>query len=525
MTTLEFLSQLRRLHVKLWVEDDRLRFRAPQGVMTPELRAELANHKADILQFLREAQRAEEIQDTPIVPVPRQGPLPASFAQERLWQIDRTHPGSVVYNIPMPFRCLGRLDIAALQRSVDTLVQRHEALRTTFAAYPQGVAVDRPPVQVIAPTLTIPITVVDLQDLPEPERQARAMALSHAEDRRPFDLQRGPLLRVAVLRLAAEEQIVLLTIHHIIADGWSLSVLVRELFMLYEHYTRHPNAPIVLPEQPVQFADFAVWQRQRFERGDFQRQLAYWRQQLAGAPTRLELPTDRPRPPTLTFRGKDRLFWLTPDLSRALYALSRQEGATLFMTLLAAWTVLLSCYSGQHDLLVGTSVANRTRVEIEDVIGFVVNTPVLRADLSGNPSFRELIARLRETTLGMHAHQDLPFEALLAALKLEPDPSRTPLFQTLFVLQNTPMPEQKLTDVTLQQVLDIEVITSKYDLGLGIIEDPQQLWGTLEYRTDLFNESTICRMLDHFQTIVVAMVSDPTQPISDLSLPESNTPL
>ena len=527
MTTLELLSQLRRLHVKLWVEDDRLRFRAPQGVMTTELRAELANHKADILQFLRETQRAEQTEDPPIVPVPRQGPLPASFAQERLWQIDRTHPGSVVYNMPTPFRCLGWLDLAALQRAVDTLVQRHEALRTTFAV------VDGQLVQVLAPTLTIPVTVVDLQPVPEPERQARAQALSHAEDRQPFDLQRGPLLRVAVLRLAPEEQLVLLTTHHIISDGWSLGVLVHELLTLYEHYAHSATTALVLPELPVQFADFAVWQRQLLESGYFDRHLAYWKTQLGRvpmpeghphgtpAPTQLALPTDRPRPPVLTFQGTDRLFWLPPDLSRALYALSQQEAATLFMTLLAAWTVLLHRYSGQEDLLVGTSVANRARVEIEGVIGFVVNTPVLRADLSGNPSFRELIARLRETTLGMQAHADLPFEALLAALELEPDRSRAPLFQTLFVLQNTPMPEHKLADVTLQQLLDIEVVTSKYDLSLGIMEDPEQLWGAIEYSTDLFDEATISRMLDHFQAIVVAMATDPTQRIGDLSLGES----
>ena len=343
----------------------------------------------------------------PLVSAPRTGKLPLSFAQQRLWFLDRLLPNKATYNIPALWRLRGQLDAPALERSLNEVVARHEALRTRF------VLSSDEPVQVIEPPSAVTVPVVDLSAMPPAEREARARQLTDSDACQPFDLETGPLLRAQLLRLAAEEHLLLLSVHHIASDGWSMGVLWRELSSAYSALVSGQRPD--LPRLPVQYADYAVWQRECLQGEALEQQLAYWREKLADLST-LELPTDRPRPPVPSNQGAHFAFDLPAPLSQALKELSRREGATLFMTLLAAFQVLLHRYSGQEDIAVGTPIAGRRRTELEGLIGFFVNTLVLRSDLAGNPTFTEFLARVRDSALGAYAHQDIPFEKLVAEL-------------------------------------------------------------------------------------------------------------
>ena len=371
-----------------------------------------------------------------IRPASRAEALPLSFAQQRLWFLDQLQPGDAAYNIPAALRVIGEFDVAAFAFAVNEIVRRHEALRTTF------VLRDGVPAQVIAPALEIATPVVDLGGLDPELREAEARRFAQEEARRPFDLASGPLLRVATLDLGVRpstgerERVVLFTLHHIVSDGWSSDVLIREFVALYEAFAAGRPSP--LPDLAVQYADYAVWQRDWLQGEVLDRQLAYWREKLADAPPTLDLPTDRPRPARQDHAGATHGFMVSRDVTERLAGLGRAEGATLFMTLLAAFQLLLSRYSGQQDVSVGAPVANRRRLELEALIGFFVNTLVMRTDVSGDPSFRGLLARVRETALGAQAHQDLPFERLVEELQPTRDMSRDPLFQVMFVLQNAP---------------------------------------------------------------------------------------
>ena len=356
--------------------------------------------------------------------------VPASLGQQRLWVLAQLEPGSPVYNIARPIRLTGPLNVVALEHSLGAIVRRHESLRTTVTT------VEGQPMQGIAPALTLPLPRVDLRDLPAGERAERADQLAAREARRPFDLARGPLLRTTLLQLGGQEHLLLVTIHHIVADEWSMGVFMRELATLYRAQVQ--DTPAVLPQLPIQYADYTLWQREWLQGTALEAQLAYWREQLAGAPAVLELPSDRPRPPVQSVRGATQRFVLPRALSQALRQLSRQEGATLFMTLLAAFQVLLARYTGQDDIVVGSPIAGRTHTELEDLIGFFVNTLVLRTNLAGDPTFRELLGRVRAVTLEAYAHQDVPFERLVEELQPQRDLSRAPLVQVLFVLQNSP---------------------------------------------------------------------------------------
>ncbi len=452
--------------------------------------------------------------------------LPLSFSQQRLWFLDQLEPNSVAYQMPFPVRLAGALDVAALRRSLGEIVRRHEALRTTF------VSVDGRPVQVIAPARgdvgvrggdgravrEPPLPVVDLGGLLEDEREAAARHLGVDEVRRPFDLARGPLLRATLLRLGQADHVLLLNMHHIVSDGWSIGVLVRELAVLYEAFTTGPQdgTRSPLPALPIQYADYAAWQRDWLQGEALATQLGYWKRQLDGlAP--LELPTDRPRPAMQTFRGGALSFELAPELSAALNALSRRAGCTLFMTLLAAFQALLARYSGQDDIVVGTFIANRHRPEVEGLIGFFVNNLVLRTDLSGDPTFRELLGRALEVCLGAYAHQDVPFELLLEELQPQRDLSRTPLFQVMVVLQNAPTADRDLKGLQLVPVVT-ESRRSNFDLTLWLSEEAQGITGMLEYSADLFDAATVERMLGHFQTLLEGIVADPDCRISALPL-------
>lgn len=426
---------------------------------------------------------------------------PLSFAQARLWFLNQLEPNAA-YNIPVALRLKSQLNVTALQQSLNEILRRHEALRTTF------VAVEGQPVQVIASKQTLTLPVVDLQEL----QQAIHLATELAQQ--PFDLARDLLLRAKLLRLDTDEHVLVLVIHHIVFDGWSLGVFIQELATLYEAFAIALPSP--LSELSIQYADFALWQRQWLQGEVLETQLAYWKQQLADLPV-LQLPTDRPRPVVQTFRGAVEFLMLPKSLTEALKALSQGSGVSLFMTLLAAFKTLLYRYTGQDDIVVGSGIANRHRGGIDSLIGFFVNILVLRTDLSANPSFRELLDRVRKITLDAYDHQDLPFEKLVEELQPERELARMPLFQVVFVLQNAPMRSLELPGLTLSP-LAIHTKTARFDIEVELVERPEGLYGSFEYNTDLFDAATIARMLGHFQTLLEGIVADPEQRLADLPL-------
>jgi len=434
--------------------------------------------------------------------------FPVSFAQQRLWFVDSLQPGNPFYNIPVAVRLQGELNISALEYSFNQLIERHEALRTTFTT------VAGEPCQKIASALQITIPVIDLRSLDPATQQQTIPHLATQEAQQPFDLTQAPLLRVSLLQLSETEYVLLFTLHHIISDIWSTGVLVKEIATLYAAYCQ--GKTVSLPQLPIQYADFAVWQRERLQGDALATQLDYWKQQLANL-TMLQLPSDRPRPAIESFRGAKQSFLLPKDLTQALQELSQREGVTLFMTLLAAFEVLLQRYTSQDDIAVGSAIANRNRAEIEGIIGFFVNTLVLRTNLSGNPSFTELLGRVKDVTLDAYSHQDLPFEKLVEELQIERNLSYNPLFQVAFQLQNTPMPPLELPNLTLS-VLEVDNYTTKVDLHLSLMETEEGLNGAFEYSTDLFDASTIARMLTHWQNLLAAIIKNPDCLISDLPL-------
>lgn len=470
--------------------------------------AALSPEKRELL--LQLIQKKNNVSQTTIKPQSRaSSTFPLSYAQQRLWFLDQFEANSSVYNLSFPVRLTGSLNVAVLKESLKEIIRRHEALRTTFFT------VEGQPVQAIAPNVTLALPMVDLRELSEVEREAKVLKLANEEAQQPFDLSQGPLLRTTLLQLGKMEHVMLFTMHHIVSDGWSMGVLIREVAALYEAFCAGKPSP--LPELPIQYADFAVWQRQWLQGEVLEAQLDYWRQQLGSHPPVLRLPTDRPRPAVETFRGATSSFSLTTTLTEALKALSRNENVTLFMTLLAAFKALLFRYTSQDAILVGSVIANRNRAEIEGLIGFFVNTLVLRTDLGNNPSFRDLLGQVREVTLGAYAHQDLPFEYLVEKLQPERNLNHHPLFQVAFVLQNAPIKELKLPGLTLSS-LELENRTAKFDLSLDMYETSSGLKGVFEYNTDLFDAVTITQMEKHFCNLLSGIVANPEQRLSDLPL-------
>jgi amino acid adenylation domain-containing protein len=445
----------------------------------------------------------------PLLPIPRLESIPLSFAQARLWFLDQLQPNSAFYNIPLALRLSGQLNIAAIESSINEIIQRHEALRTNFTTQ------EGQPVQIIASTLNLKLLVVDLLYLPESSREIEAQRLAFEEANRPFNLEREPLVRGTALQLGETEYILVLTMHHIISDGWSLGLFVRELTELYKAFCT--GSPPVLPLLPVQYADFAVWQRQWLSGEVLKTQLHYWKEQLKNAPNLLELPTDRPRRAVQTFQGGYYSAAFDKELSAELTALSKRSGVTLFMTLVAAFQTLLYRLSGEDDIVVGTPVAGRNRREIEGLIGFFVNTLVLRTNLGGDPSFEELLGSVREVALQAYTHQDLPFEQLVQTLQPTRDLSYTPLFQVMFVLDDARVPSVKLPELTVSSY-SVEIGTAKFDLTLSMENTADGLAGVWEYNADLFDKATIARMAGHFQTLLEAIVANPQQKVSSLPL-------
>jgi Condensation domain len=475
-----------------------------------DLRQRIANVSPERRALFERLMRKASVANKRAIPRrSRTSSCPLSFSQQRLWFLDQYEPNGSVYNIPSALRLKGSLNLGALEQSLKEIICRHESLRTIFSM------VDGEAVQVIAPPVGFSLAVVDLADHPEGEREEKVRELAREEAGRPFDLAKGPLFRSQLLRLGEDDHVLLLTMHHIVSDGWSMGVLHRELSVLYEAFSRSQPSP--LPELSIQYADYAVWQREWLQGEVLESQLSYWKKQLGGIPAVLDLPTDRPRAAVQSHRGGRQTIELAKELTEGLKALSRKEGVTLFMTLLAAFQTLLYRYTKQEDIVVGSPIANRNRTEIEGLIGFFVNTLVLRSRFSGNPTFKELLSQVRETALAAYAHQDLSFEKLVEEMHPERSLNHTPLFQVLFNMADQGHSKLDLLGLTVERISSSQA-ESKFDLTLYVREENGQIRFNLVYRVDLFDAATISGMLGCFQNLLDEIVAKPEQHIANLLL-------
>ncbi|WYL98779.1 MAG: amino acid adenylation domain-containing protein [Gloeotrichia echinulata CP02] len=508
MTIVDFLSRLQSLGIKVWLEGEQLSYRASKGVMTAALKAELVQRKTEIIAFLKEAKIATQATAAPIVAVDRKGLLPLSYAQQRMWFLHQLDSNNPAYNESIQLRLNGKLNITALEQSIHNIIRRHESLRTAF------ITIDGKPFQKINPSFTITLPVVDLQNLSEIEVENKITQ----EVCQPFNLETGDLSRFKLLRVGEDSHILVITMHHIITDGWSMGILLKELSSLYPGCQEiAANVATVLPDLNIQYGDFVVWQRQNITGELLERQLDYWKQQLADAPPLLELPTDKPRPPIQSFVGATQEFKIDLNLTTQLKSISQQSGATLFHTLLTAFVSLLYRYSGQNDISIGCPIANRNHTEIESLIGFFVNTVVLRHQIPNNCSFSQLLAQVRQVALAADANQDVPFEEVVEALHPERSLSYNPLFQVMFAWENFSLDTWELPDLTLTPQI-VERGISQFDLSLSVWETKQELIARWEYSSDLYTADTITRMTGHLQTLLSAIVINPDQSIHKLPL-------
>jgi len=499
------MSRLRELNIKLWLDGDQLGCRAPKGVMNAELAAELSAHKADILRYLHQAEASTASQQNSIPAAPRNQLLPPSFGQQRLWFLEQLEGPSATYNMPLAMRLEGKLDVAALEKALSEIIRRHEVLRANFKIEDEQAVIR------IRETAECPLTIVAAKE-PRAEEEQRWI---QQEARRCFDLANDPLVHATLVQWTDSSQLFLLTMHHIVSDGWSLGIFLRELVSLYDAFSK--GLPSPLPELSIHYADYAHWQRQRLQGNVLDQLLDYWRKQLSGAPELLALPTDRPRPPIQTYHGRSLNAKLDADLSKRLQTLSQTMGGTLFMTLLSGFALLLSRYSGQEDIVIGTPVANRNHADIEPLIGLFINTLALRLDLSGNPSAPELLARVRNTCLEAYEHQDVPFEQLVEELKPPRSLSYAPLFQVSFDLQNTSMDTIVMPGLSLCPV-EQEAVAAKFDLSLSVEETATELLTVWNYNPDLFDEASIVRMMGHYRMLLEGMVAEQAACLGELPL-------
>ncbi|AKT40595.1 non-ribosomal peptide synthetase [Chondromyces crocatus] len=502
----DLVARLEALHVELWNDDGYLGYSAAEGVLTDELLDELREHKDVLLAMLREGQGT--VAHAPPRPLPHADVLPVSQAQRRLWFLCQLDGASVAYNMPFVTALDGHLDARALQRALDEIIRRHESLRTTFRLQAEG------PVQVIHPPAPLDLPLHDLRSLDEPARAAEIQRRIDRAAHQPFDIERGPLLRAQLLRQSETRHVLCLVIHHIVADGWSIGVFVREFEALYGAFSASRPSP--LTEPPLQYADFSRWQEERFPPSAVERHLTYWKQKLSDVQP-LQLPADHPRPAVESFRGDHTIFRLDRGLTRGLHELAQCEGVTLFITLLSAFNVLLGRYSGQDDLAIASGTANRKHAELEGLIGFFVNTVVIRTDLSGNPTFRTVLSRVLASVMEATEHEDLPFERVVEELKPERTASHNPLAQVALTLQSFASNRLTLPGLTTSPC-DFRFRTSKLDLMLLVTEVDGELEVVVEYNTDLFEDATIARMSAHLRTVMAAMVADPGARIGDISL-------
>lgn len=513
----ELLSLLSRQGVELLVRGDKLSIHAPRGVLTATLHEQLVRHKLEIIPLITGERNSRPTNESAAAqsPTAANGPLqtrsgdestPLSFAQHGLWFLDQLFAGSPVSNVNATLRLRGNLDLGLLEQAFNEMIRRHQALRTTFPL------VNGEPIQSIAPELRLKANLIDLRALPESEREPEALRLAREQAQQPFELAVGPLIRLTLLRLAAEDHLLAFTTHHIISDGWSLGITSRELGVLYDAFAKGETSP--LPSLPVQYVDYARWQR-RSLRGEWLDRLAtFWKRKLADAPPALSLPTDRARPAVMTFRGAHKTYLLSTRQSELLKERCRTEGVTLFMLLLAAFKIVLHHVSGEEEILVGHTIANRTRAELSSLIGVFVNTLVLRTDLSGNPTFAEVLRRVRDTALEAYEYQDLPFELLVQELQTVLDLSRAPITQVGFSMRNMPLPELQLGDLEITHE-EIETGIARTDLILFMRETDQGLQGEIEYSTDLFNAATIDQLWEQYENVLALMAADPTRRIEE----------
>lgn len=521
-SVVSLLTQLRTLGVRVRSDGDRLRLNAPPGTITPELKSQIAAMKPQILAFLRNTELRYVREAAPIPRVADRGRVPLSFAQQRLWTMDRLGSKSMAYVTEVPVRITGPLNPEAWRQSLAEFIRRHEILRSTIGE------ADGEPYQVVGREQIDEMPIVDLRHLPEPLRAAQVRRLMAEDAQRPFDLMRGPLVRMKLLWVDAHEYVLLLMFHHIVADGWTLGILASELLKLYEAY--RTGTPSPLPELPIQFSDYVVWERNRLDGARLAELVAYWKQQLAGLLPVLDLPTDRPRPAVESFRAATTQFTLPKELDAALSRLASSERVSRFMVLLAAFNLLLHRYTRQEDIAVGTVVAQRNRTELEALVGCFINTLVLRTDLSGDPSFCEFLQRCRNVTLEAFEHQDLPFDKLVEELRPARTVRHSPLFQVMMLMQNAPLPKLERGELTVS-ALHPHSGAAPFDLSFSIFDEKSgwsfpseyrsddEVWlGTTIYNTDLFNPSTIDRILGHFRQLLRSIVEAPHQRISTLRL-------
>jgi aspartate racemase len=511
MTAWELLADLRHREIELWPEEDALRYRAAPGVVTPELLRELSARKREILTIFQYADNDPSDNRAPIVPIPRTGPGPLSYAQQRLWFLDRLDPDSPLYNLPEAMKIGPGLDVDTLQQALDSLVARQEILRTNF------VAVNGVPRLILRPPGPVAMRVVDVSALPEAERDDDVQRQLTEEAQTPFDLSRDPMLRILLLKVGGGEHVLELTTHHIVCDGWSMGILFEDLAALYEGY-KTGNDP-ALSEIEVQYADYANWQSQWMRGQVYDSLLRYWKSHLGESPPILDLPTDRPRPAQQSYRGACERFTLSADLSARLRAFALAEASTSFMLLFASFQVLLFRYSGLEKFVLGSPTAVYNRIELMPLIGLWVNTLAMRCDLSGNPSFRELLSRVRDRALDDFAHQEFPFEKLVEETHPDRDLSRNPIFQVMFILQVHHAPSQNLKRAGLEvSPLTVDTATAKFDLTLSMSDAGDHFGGVFEYGKDLFDAETIAGMIEHFRCLLEAVVADPDRPIAALPL-------
>jgi amino acid adenylation domain-containing protein len=505
----ELIERLARLDIRLTVDGEKLNVSAPKGALTPALREELGQRKEEVKAHLIAQGHAPVRQPPPLVSVPRLPDMPISHTQQRLWFLRQVDPHSHVYNIPAVLRFTGPLDASAVERALQALVERHESLRTRF------ITLQGEPRCVIDAQATLAFERVDLSHLQGEALEAASRQAIEGIVQRPFDLTRAPLLYAGLVREAPDRHVLAFAIDHIVSDGLSLGIFALEFQALYTRLVK--GEPAALPPQAVQYLDYAEWERQAFAQGALEAHAAFWKRELADLPTLLQLPTDRPRPPVQTTKGSRCVLQLSGDLSQRLRAFGRQEGVTLYMVLMSAFQVLLHRYSGETDMAIGSAIANRNRTEVEHAIGFFANNLVLRADLSGNPTVREHMGRVRDRALRAYAHQAMPFDMLVEQLGTRRELDHSPLFQVLFVLQHMLLTGLDLPGLRCENV-ELEVKAARFDLAVDVFDIPQGLRCYFEYNTDLFDRGTIERMTGHYLRLLETFIERPDTRIAELPL-------
>lgn len=500
MTGIRFLNALQSLGVELSAVGDRLMYRAPQGTITPALRREMVRHKKQMLALLQQPEATR--------PVPREGKrVPLSAAQDRLWFMDQLVPDSPLYNEAVAMRLSGQLNIAALKQSFEELARRHEALRTSFGV------IGGQPYQLISPAARMDLPIFDLSELPYEARSLQANKIMREQAIKPFKLTEPPLIRTLLIRMGAREHILILSLHHIICDGWSKTILVRELSRLYNLRCRAEST--ALPDPTLQYSDFALYQKKRIASGELNAEMQYWAEQLGQSPPVMNLPADRARPPVPSYEGQSWFFALSDEVSEGVRRLSRLNAVTPFMTLLAVWQVLLARLCSQQELVVGTVVANRTRAELENTVGLMVNILAIKGDLSGNPTFKEMISRVKRAAIGAYKHQEIPYEKIVAELVTARSIRRNALVEVMFVTEEGLEGRVEFDGLSVSEE-KINTGTAKYDLMMVMTSRRGRFEGRIEYNTDIFDEATIKRMAESFSQLTQAAIAEPEQRICDM---------